>query len=113
MSRLGLKDEYVEIVTKIKTYEQVEGLKERHKKRGRIPDYKKNTRVETVDLSQYASKVFTFINNYIINNPKYVNMLSKANVSNIQEELNYAFTEGMEGNLLSQAKLTELAELAA
>jgi len=112
MSRLGLNDEFVQAVTEIKDWEEKKGLKTKHKMMGRI-DKPEDIRSESIPLEQYREKVFKHLRDYAASNPEYIEMMTTAGITNPEEAFDVAFSEGLNGDLMSAKEAKDLVSLAA
>ena len=112
MSRLGLSKEFISAVKEIKDWEDKKGLKVKHKLRGHIDD-KKDIKATSISLDQYREKVFTSLREHASNNPAYVEMMTNAGITNPEEAFDVAFSEGLNGQLMSASEAKDLVSLAA
>ena len=113
MSRLGLTKLFYDTVRKIKDFEEKKGLKRKHQRLKHIPDNKKNTLIETIDLSQYRDQIFTFLLNKITSNPRYMDMINRAGIRDIQEAVDLAFSMGSNGRVMTKNQARQLVETSA
>lgn len=112
MSRIGLGEEFVSAVKRVKNWEDKKGLKTKHRLKGRI-DNKQDIKVESIPLSQYKEKVFTYLRDIASSNPAYVEMMTNAGINNPEEAFDIAFSEGLNGKIMSKSEATDLVSLAA
>lgn len=113
MTRLGIGNVFKKSVENIKEFENQKGLKTKHKKYGYIPDYQKNTKIVSIPLKGFETQIFSHIKQQITNNSKYINLLTKKGVKDIEELLAVAFSIGEDGEILSQKETEDLIQMAA
>ena len=112
MARLGLEKVFYDTQKSIKDFEDKKGLKRKHQRFKHIPDYKNNTMISTIDLSQYRDQVFAYLLSKISSNPRYMRMINEAGIRDVQEALDLAFSLGRNGTVITESQVENLMNAA-
>lgn len=110
VSRLGIGNEFIKKVEKVKEFEDQQGLKERHKRDKRIKDYKQKTIIETMKLSDYGEQIFASILDKMQNYPRFVQIFQNNNVRNVEDFVDTVFSMGKQGVIVDGNNVEEVVK---